>query len=669
MYRLYGLSPHEFDVTFGAAVARTHPDDLHVVEQGVGAVVDGSAEGFEFDYRIVRPDGDVLWLRARGRGVRDDQGNAVWMFGTVQDITESREAEEQLRAQRDELAVLAGVMQATDDAVIVTSPDGTVLRWNSGAERLYGYTAAEAVGRHVSFMLPDRIKAQLPDMFAEVSRRRHLRTGSAGVRKDGTELLTSVTLSQVGPSGDPATARVAIVRDVTEQKRAEEREREHARQLAQLAFHDPLTGLANRALLHDRLTHSLARREQHRADVLLLDLDDFKTVNDVSGHAAGDQLLVEVARRLLACVRPEDTVARLGGDEFAILLENADAGAVAERVKQALSEPVSIGNRLVVPSASIGIGCNGDGTQDPEQLMLRADVAMYAAKAAGKGRIQPFSADMADAVRERADLESALSQAVPRGEIVVHYQPIIDLNAGSVSRVEALVRWQRPHGLVPPWQFLALAESSGVIKQIGAEVLRQALSTLRNWLSDDLRRSVAVNVSAVQLTTAQFAEAVLHVLETTGVPAEQLVLQVTESLFLVPDPPTVEQLAALREQGVRVSIDDFGTGYSSLGRLQMLPVDSIKIDKSFVEDLQTGHEDLPILTSMIVMAHNLGLDVTAEGVEGASQAHRLVALGCDYLQGYHFARPVQPSELADANHAANEAASSASAPRPVSRPA
>jgi PAS domain S-box-containing protein len=312
MYRLYGLSPHEFDVTFDAAVARTHPDDLHVVEQGVGAVVDGSGEGFEFDYRIVRPNGDVLWLRARGRGVRDDQGNAVWMFGTVQDITESREAEEQLRAQRDELAVLAGVMQATDDAVIVTSPDGTVLRWNSGAERLYGYTAAEAVGQHVSFMLPDRIKAQLPNMFAEVSRRRHLRFDSAGVRKDGTELLTSVTLSQVGPTGGPATARVAIVRDVTEQKRAEEREREHARQLAQLAFHDPLTGLANRALLHDRLTHSLARREQHRADVLLLDLDDFKTVNDVSGHAAGDQLLVEAARRLLACVRPEDTVARLG---------------------------------------------------------------------------------------------------------------------------------------------------------------------------------------------------------------------------------------------------------------------------------------------------------------------------------------------------------------------
>jgi predicted signal transduction protein with EAL and GGDEF domain/CheY-like chemotaxis protein len=347
----------------------------------------------------------------------------------------------------------------------------------------------------------------------------------------------------------------------------------------------------------------------------------------------------------------------LGGDEFAILLENADAGAVAERVKQALSEPVSIGNRLVVPSASIGIGCNDDGTQDPEQLMLRADVAMYAAKAAGKGRIQAFSADMADAVRERADLESALCQAVPRGEIVVHYQPIIDLNAGSVSRVEALVRWQRPHGLVPPWQFLALAESSGVIKQIGAEVLRQALSTLRNWLSDDLRRSVAVNVSAVQLTTAQFTDDVLHTLQTTGVRAEQLVLEVTESLFLDPEPQTVEQLAALRERGVRVSIDDFGTGYSSLGRLQMLPVDSIKIDKSFVEDLQAGHEDLPILTSMIVMAHNLGLDVTAEGVETASQAHRLVALGCDYLQGYHFARPIQPSELADANHAANEAAS------------
>jgi diguanylate cyclase (GGDEF)-like protein/PAS domain S-box-containing protein len=653
LYRLCGLSPHEFEATFEAYLARVEPDDRDVVLQNVGAVLDGSADAYEFDHRIVRPDGRVRWLRGRGQVARDEQGSPVRLFGTSQDITASREAEQQLREQR-ELAVLAGVMQATDDAVIVFSPDGTIQHWNPGAERLYGYAAEEAVGQHLSLIMSEEQTARLPAVMAELDARGHVRTDSAAVRKDGTQLHTSVTLSQIRPLGGHVTALVGIARDVTEQKRGEEREREHARQLTRLAFHDPLTGLANRALLHDRLSRALARRGQHRTEVLLLDLDDFKSVNDVSGHAAGDQLLVEVARRLLTRVRAEDTVARLGGDEFAILLQDSDSHVVAERVQQALCEPVSIGNREVVPRASIGIGGNDDGAQDPDQLILRADVAMYAAKADGKGRIKTFSPDMADAIRERADLEAALRQAVARGEIVVHYQPIVDVTAGVVSRFEALVRWQRGHGLVPPWQFLALAESSGVIKQIGAEVLRQALSTLRSWLGDDPRRSVAVNVSAVQLIDAHFAEDVLHALETTDVRPGQLVLEVTESLFLESEPQLVEQLAALRARGVRVSIDDFGTGYSSLGRLQALPVDSIKIDKSFVDDLQTGHEDLPILTSMIVMAHNLGLDVTAEGVESAIQAERLVALGCGYLQGYHFARPMPADELPPATDAANE---------------
>lgn len=659
LYRLFGLGPRAFEATFTGYLETVHPEDRDTVLGQVESMLHGRQEGCEFDYRTVWPDGQVRWIRARARAVPDQDGDVGRLFGTAQDVTAAREAEHQTRKQRDELVVLAEVVQATDDSVIVASPDLTIQRWNKGAERIYGYTAEEAVGQPMSLILSDEMRSRLPDIGAELSARGHVRVDSVEVRKDGTPVLTSVTISQIRSADGVVTALVGIGRDVTEQKQLEERERAQARQLVKLAFHDPLTGLANRALLHDRLGHALARRRPHRTDVLLLDLDDFKGVNDLSGHAAGDRLLVEVGRRLLTCVRAQDTVARLGGDEFAILLEDAygeaDGRAVAERVQHALAVPISIGDRQVLPRASIGIGSNDDGTQDAEQLLLRADLAMYSAKSSGKGCVVTFSADMADAVRERADLEAGLRQAARRGEIVVHYQPIVDVKAGSVSRLEALVRWQRPQGLVGPGQFLGVAESTGIINEIGAEVLRRALSELDSWLRRDRRRSVAVNVSAVQLTDGGFASDVRAALDASAVDPGQLVLEVTESLFMEPEPQIVDQLTALQRDGIRVSIDDFGTGYSSLGRLHTLPVDSIKIDKSFVDDLKSGGEDLPILSSMILMAHNLGLDVTAEGVASPSQARRLVALGSDYLQGYHFARPVGvAAATTEADHAADE---------------
>jgi diguanylate cyclase (GGDEF)-like protein/PAS domain S-box-containing protein len=666
-YRLLGLSSEKSEATFDAFLAGVHPDDRETVARAIHAAVEGgpASSEMQFDYRVLRADGRVRWHRARGRRVHGQEGGVLRMFGTAQDITAARDAEQQLREQRDELAVLAGAIEATDEAVIVHSWDGTVLRWNGGAERLYGYTAEEAVGQHMSLVLSREQMARIPDMMVDLAAYGHVRTDSLDVRKDGTRVVTSVTVSEIKASDGSHRAMVSVARDVTEQKRSEERDREHARQLARLALHDPLTGLGNRTLLHDRLGHALARQDRPRTDVLLLDLDNFKTVNDVSGHAAGDQLLLEVARRLLTCVRPEDTVARLGGDEFAILLEDGYADAVAARVQEVLTLPVSIGGRLVVPRGSIGIGRNDDGTRDPDELLLRADVAMYAAKADGRDRTRTFTADMAEAIRARADLEAALRHAVRRGEIVVHYQPIVDVRTATASRVEALMRWRRPQGLLPPQHFLALAETSGLIREIGAEILRQALSDLHAWLEEDARRSVAVNVSAAQLTDARFADHVLDTLQATGARARQLVLEVTESMFLVPEPQLVDQLRTLQRQGVRVSIDDFGTGYSSPGRLQTLPVDSIKLDKSFVDDIETGHENLPILTSMIVMARHLDLDVTAEGVETQAQAERLAGLGCDHLQGYHFAQPIPAGQLEAAIETADETAGRMDLSRPA----
>jgi diguanylate cyclase (GGDEF)-like protein/PAS domain S-box-containing protein len=458
------------------------------------------------------------------------------------------------------------------------------------------------------------------------------------IHPNGTLLWLHVRGEAVRDDDGKPVRLFGTVIDKTAAKMAEQRDRQQSLDLARLASHDSLTGLANRGLLQDRLEHALARRGQV-ASVMVLDLDDFKAVNDAAGHAGGDRFLVEVASRLLTCVRGADTVARLSGDEFAVIVEDGTPLIVAERILAAFSVPVVVGGRQVTPSASIGVATS-DGIMSSNELLMQADVAMYAAKAAGKGRMATFDAAMGNALRMRADLHEALRDAVCRGEIVVHYQPIFDVRTQSLSRVEALVRWQRPEGLLAPIEFLPLAEDTGLIVGIGQEVLRQTCEQMRGWLNEDASRSVSVNVSALQLAETNYAERVLGTLAAADVEPSQFSLEVTETLFLDPTPGLISRLDTLRSFGIRVSIDDFGTGYSSLGRLHTLPIDSIKIDKSFVDLIQEGDEALPIITSIVVMAHALGLDATAEGVETPHQAARLTALGCDYLQGYHFGRPV-----------------------------
>jgi diguanylate cyclase (GGDEF)-like protein/PAS domain S-box-containing protein len=458
------------------------------------------------------------------------------------------------------------------------------------------------------------------------------------IHPNGTLLWLHVRGEAVRDDDGKPVRLFGTVIDKTAAKMAEQRDRQQSLDLARLASHDSLTGLANRGLLQDRLEHALARRGQV-ASVMVLDLDDFKAVNDAAGHAGGDRFLVEVASRLLTCVRGADTVARLSGDEFAVIVEDGTPLIVAERILAAFSVPVVVGGRQVTPSASIGIATS-DSLTSSNELLMQADVAMYAAKAAGKGRMATFDAAMGNALRMRADLHDALRDAVCSGEIVVHYQPIFDVRTQSLSRVEALVRWQRPEGLLAPIEFLPLAEDTGLIVGIGQEVLRQTCEQMRGWLNEDASRSVSVNVSALQLAETNYAERVLSTLAAADVEPSQFSLEVTETLFLDPTPGLISRLDTLRSFGIRVSIDDFGTGYSSLGRLHTLPIDSIKIDKSFVDLIQEGDEALPIITSIVVMAHALGLDATAEGVETPHQAARLTALGCDYLQGYHFGRPV-----------------------------
>jgi diguanylate cyclase (GGDEF)-like protein len=421
-------------------------------------------------------------------------------------------------------------------------------------------------------------------------------------------------------------------------------------QLTRQAFQDPLTALANRALFMDRLAHALARTErraQHVA-VLFLDIDRFKVINDSLGHAVGDQALGELSRRLMECVRPEDTIARLGGDEFAILLEDLDdlsgATAVAERVGKALETPFLLEGREVVVTMSVGVALNTRRPVTPEELLRDADLAMYRAKGKGKNRYEVFDTDTAAPAIHRLDLELDLRSAVARDELRLHYQPVVHLETGQVEEFEALVRWQhKDRGLLPPDAFIGLTEETGLIIPIGQWVLTEACRQARQWQEQrpsEPPLTIGVNLSARQLQDPDLVSLVSRVLKDSGLDARSLKFEITESVVMQDAPATLATLHALRDLGIRLAIDDFGTGYSSLGYLKRFPIDTLKIDRSFVEGIVTDAEDAAIVQAVISVAKSLGLSVTAEGIENEAQLQRLKDLGCERGQGFYFGHPL-----------------------------
>jgi diguanylate cyclase (GGDEF)-like protein len=428
-------------------------------------------------------------------------------------------------------------------------------------------------------------------------------------------------------------------------------------------LHDPLTGLANRTRLLQGTVRLLARRSG-QVSVLFLDLDDFKHVNDTRGHAAGDQLLTTVAERLRACTRAGDEVGRIGGDEFAVVVAgDADrASALGERVLAALAEPVDVGGRPLAVHVSIGVADTATaGDRRPGTLLRNADLAMYRAKALGKNRLVRYAPGMAEAAQDEATLLQDLAEATGAGQLEVHYQPTVDLADGSTTGYEALVRWHHPtRGLVPPAEFIPQAETSGHVVEIGRWVLERAVHQAAAWTAETGRPiGISVNLSPRQLLDDDVVALVAGVLADSGLPAGQLVLEVTEGMLLREVDRVVGQLTALRALGVRIAIDDFGTGYSSLSYLRRLPADVLKIDRSFVQDLGTGGRSTTLVASMIELARSLGLEVVAEGVETAQQHAVLGDLACSHAQGYLFGRP----EPAPAPAPAEEAGPPATAPQ------
>jgi diguanylate cyclase (GGDEF)-like protein/PAS domain S-box-containing protein len=536
--------------------------------------------------------------------------------------------------------------QNSSDVLTLVDERGVVSHQSPAVTRVFGLPATWLVGREVvDWVHPAdaaRFTAALHKALEGVETRVECRVRHA----DGSFRHVETAVRDL--RDEPMVKSVVLnTRDVTDRRRLEDELRERA-------LHDALTGLPNRVLFLDRARHALERAARRRASfcVAFLDLDDFKSVNDTFGHAAGDELLQEVAQRLVGCVRPADTVARLGGDEFAVLLEDstlADAQDVAERVLHATSMPVSLGGSEVVVHASIGITLADDPGETPDQLLAQADAAMYTAKERGKQRYDVFAPAMQAAMEARSRVRTELDRALTRGELALHYQPVVDLRTGSKTGVEALVRWQHPErGLLPPKDFIEHAEDSGHILGIGTWVLHTAC---RDALALPPTTRMSVNVSARQLQHPGLVAVVQDALTSSGLPAHRLVLEITETATVSGSPSEVEatigRLTELRALGLAVALDDFGTGYSPLSYLRRYPVDVLKIDRSFVTGIVGAPEDQAIVRGVVEMAHALGMRALAEGVETEAQATLLTALGCDLGQGYLWMRP-EPLEQVQA---------------------
>jgi len=464
------------------------------------------------------------------------------------------------------------------------------------------------------------------------------------VTRDGRTIWVSDDASVIKNGSGASLYWSGILSDITDRKVLEE-------QLKHQAFHDPLTGLANRALFVDRVEHALARGERDgmRVAVLFVDLDDFKTINDSLGHNGGDEVLVAVAGRLRECFRPGDTFARFGGDEFAILVEDtslSNATSVAYRIVDALGEPFSIGGREVMIHASVGIEfAEAQGTRTDE-LLRNADVAMYVAKGKGKARYQLFEPGMHTAALRRLEVKADLRRAVEKDEFVLHYQPIVSLNGGALLGMEALVRWNHPErGLLPPLDFISVAEQSGLITPLGRWVLREACRQATKWPLSNPSISLSVNVSTTQFQQPGLVEDVANALWDSGLDPSILTLEITESVLVHDTDAVIEKLHRLKDFGVKVAIDDFGTGYSSLGYLKRFPIDILKIDKSFIDGVGNGAEEAAIAQAIIKLGESLGLEVVAEGIELPEQIDALQLLRCERGQGFFFSAPVDAETM------------------------
>jgi diguanylate cyclase (GGDEF)-like protein/PAS domain S-box-containing protein len=643
-YRMLGRDPQTCVPSIASFLALVHPGDRTRMQAAINETL-VNHEPFEIEFRVNHPDQTTRTIHARGEVSVDARGRVTRITGTNHDITERKQVDAARAAAE---ALYRNLFESSPDGILVVGSNRQIVSFNQKFLDLWRIPSDIAQSRSderaVASVLdrlkdPDAFLARLLDLYADPE----VRADEEIALKDGRVFerhTAPLPLSEGEPPG-----RIFFFRDITARKTAEDR-------VAHMAEHDVLTGLANRRVFVDSVQQAIARTQRGAKGfaVLYLDLDHFKDINDTLGHPIGDQLLKEVARRLRETIRVTDRVARFGGDEFAILqsdiVEPTEVVILTERLQSVLRAPFVIQGNQIQAGASIGLTLNLQEGADAETLLSQADLALYRAKAEGRGTYRFFATSMDEEVRARVTLACDLREGLERGELFLAYQPQVEIASGRIVGLEALARWNHPRrGAISPGEFIPVAEKSGLIPSLGRWAMREACRQAKAWLDANIAPPVvAVNVSALQFKTpCELETMVSSILAETGLPAERLEVELTESALMEAWSKQSDVLARLRQSGVRIAIDDFGTGFSSLEYLSRFPVDRIKIAQTFVMDLASRPTNAAIVKATLGLARELGLQVIAEGVETEAQLTLLKGWGCREVQGYLFSKPL-PSE-------------------------
>ena len=612
------------------------PDGLFKMVTKLYDNVEEKGELGEIEFK----DGRVFERYSQPHRVGDEIVGRVWSF---RDVTARKRSEESLRLRQRAIEASAHGVILMD----MMQKDQPIIYVNSAFERITGYKADEVLGKNYNFLLSaDCEQSELSSLKRAIAEHREERVVLRNYKKDGTLFWNELFVSPVPNPEGVVTHYVSLISDVTERKEMEEK-------LLHQATHDSLTGLPNRALLSDRISQAIvhAKRLNTHAAVIFIDLDHFKLVNDSAGHVVGDELLKVMAERLATYVREGDTLARMGGDEFLVVLEGIasqqEATNAAEKLLHAVSQPFMLKDHEFELTASVGVSFFPEDGQDVTSLIKAADISMYHAKEHGRNNIKLFNTAMTDKIEKRMNMESQLKHAIERKEFTLFYQPVVDVKTNRITGAEALIRWEHPTmGLVPPIDFISITEETGLIIPIGNWVLSEACEQLRAWQDMGFKHlEMAVNMSSKQLEHKGIIESIKKAFMGACIDPAFLEVELTESVLLVDAEKAIEKLDEIRGLGVRIAIDDFGTGYSSLNYLKRFPVDTLKIDQSFVRDLLTNENDKGIVKAIMNLAKTLNLAVLAEGVETEGHLKFLRELGCGQFQGYLFSKPIRAKDF------------------------